>query len=104
MSVDARTTKYRFTQVGAMFALLVLVAVLAVATYAWFTNNAAVNTDSVSVRSDDSRLVVELGDASAGSWSSDGDVAFSSNGPSPLTLYPVSTFDLEGFAECARTD
>ena len=69
MSADPRTTKYRFTQVGAVFALLVLVAVLAAATYAWFTNNAAVNTDSVSVHSDDSRLVVELGDASAGSWS-----------------------------------
>ena len=104
MSADPRITKYRFTQVGAVFALLVLVAVLAAATYAWFTNNAAVNTDSVSVHSDDSRLVVELGDASAGSWSSDGDVAFSSNGPSPLTLYPVSTFNLEGFAECTRTD
>ncbi len=104
MSADPRTTKYRFAQVGAVFALLVLVAVLAAATYAWFTNNAAVNTDSVSVHSDDSRLVVELGDASAGSWSSDGDVAFSSNSPSPLTLYPVSTFDLEGFAECTRTD
>ena len=72
MSADPRTTKYRFAQVGAVFALLVLVAVLAAATYAWFTDNAAVNTDSVSVRSDDSGLVVELGDASAGSWSSEG--------------------------------
>ena len=58
MSADHRTTKYRFTQVGAVFALLVLVAVLAAATYAWFTNNTAVNTDSVSVHSDDSRLVI----------------------------------------------
>ena len=104
MGTGSRTTKYRLTKAGAVFALLVLAAVLVAATYAWFTNNTKVNTDSVSVRSGDSKLVVELGDASAGSWSSDGDVAFSSNSPSPLTLYPVSTFDLEGFAECARTD
>ena len=104
MGTGSRATKYRLTQAGAVFALLVLAAVLVAATYAWFTNNTKVNTDSVSVRSGDSKLVVELGDASAGSWSSDGDVAFSSNSPSPLTLYPVSTFDLEGFAECARTD
>ncbi|WP_294418621.1 hypothetical protein [uncultured Senegalimassilia sp.] len=104
MSTGSRTTKYRFAQVGAVFALLVLAAVLVAATYAWFTNNTKVNTDSVSVRSGDSKLVVELGDASAGGWSSEGDVAFSSNSPSPLTLYPVSTFDLEGFAECSRTD
>ena len=91
-------------QVGIVVALFVLLAALGVATYAWFTNNAAVNTNSVSVHSDDSSLVVDLGDAASGSWSSSGDVALSSNSPDPLTLYPVSTFDLNGFAECTHNN
>ena len=96
--------KLRLTQVGIAFALVAIAAVLMAATYAWFTSNAAVNTNSVAVRSGDSQLVIELGDADAGSWSQSGDAAFSSNSPDPLTLYPVSTFDLNGFAECTRTN
>lgn len=96
--------RLRFVQVGIVVALFVLLAALGVATYAWFTNNAAVNTNSVSVHSDDSSLVVDLGDAASGSWSSSGDVALSSNSPDPLTLYPVSTFDLNGFAECTHNN
>lgn len=91
-------------QVGIVVALFVLLAALGVATYAWFTNNAAVNTNSVSVHSDDSSLVVDLGDTASGSWSSSGDVALSSNSPDPLTLYPVFTFDLNGFAECTHNN
>lgn len=104
MSANSNRAKFRLTQAGTAFVLVVIVAVLIAATYAWFTSNAVVNTNSVSVHSDESKLVVELGDASADRWSSEGDVAFSSNGPNPLTLYPVSTFDLEGFVECTRTD
>lgn len=103
--------RLRFVQVGIVVALFVLLAALGVATYAWFTNNVAVNTNnvavntnSVSVHSDDSSLVVDLGDAASGSWSSSGDVALSSNSPDPLTLYPVSTFDLNGFAECTHNN
>ena len=51
--------RLRFVQVGIVVALFVLLAALGVATYAWFTNNAAVNTNSVSVHSDDSSLVVD---------------------------------------------
>ena len=104
MESNATKAKLRLSQTGAVVVCLVIVAVLVAATYAWFTSNAAVNTNSVSVRSDESRLVVELGDAQANRWTQDGEVAFSSNSPSPLTLYPVSTFDLNGFAECTRTD
>lgn len=104
MSEEQTKAKTKLTQAGTAFVLLVIAAVLVAATYAWFTSNATVNTNSVSVRSDDSRLVLELGDASANRWTQDGDVAFSSNSPSPLTLYPVSTFDLNGFAECTRTN
>ena len=104
MSTNSNRAKFRLTQAGTAFVLVVIVAVLIAATYAWFTSNAVVNTNSVSVHSDESKLVVELGDASADRWSSEGDVAFSSNSPNPLTLYPVSTFDLEGFVECTRTD
>ena len=96
--------RLRFVQVGIVVALFVLLPSLGVATYAWFTNNVAVNTNSVSVHSDDSSLVVDLGDAASGSWSSSGDVALSSNSPDPLTLYPVSTFDLNGFAECTHNN
>lgn len=104
MEPNATKAKLRLSQTGAVLVCLVIVAVLVAATYAWFTSNAAVNTNSVSVHSDESKLVVELGDAQANRWTQDGDVAFSSNSPSPLTLYPVSTFDLNGFAECTRTD
>lgn len=90
--------RLRFVQVGIVVALFVLLAALGVATYAWFTNNVAVNTNSVSVHSDDSSLVVDLGDAASG------DVALSSNSPDSLTLYPVSTFDLNGFAECTHNN
>ncbi len=100
---DSSTARIRLSQAGVVAALLVLLAVLGVATYAWFTSNSKVNTNSVAVHSDDSELVVELGNASTGSWSSSGDVAFSTNSPSDLTLYPVSTFDLSGFAECPYT-
>lgn len=95
-------TRIRFSQIGIAAALLALVAALSVATYAWFTSNAKVNTSSVAVHSDDSELLVELGDASSGSWSSSGDVALSTNSPDDLVLYPVSTFDLSGFVECAN--
>lgn len=104
MDANAKKTKLKLAQAGTAFVLLVIVAVLLAATYAWFTSNATVNTNSVSVRSDESKLVVELGDASSNRWTQEGDVAFSSNSPDPLTLYPVSTFDLDGFAECTRTD
>lgn len=104
MEPNATKAKLRLSQTGAVLVCLVIVAVLVAATYAWFTSNAAVNTNSVSVHSDESKLVVELGDAQANRWTQDGDVAFSSNSPNPLTLYPVSTFDLNGFAECTRTD
>ena len=64
--------------------MVALAATLGAATYAWFTNNMKVNTNSVSVHSDTSKLVLELGDA--------------------VTLYPVSTFDLNGFAACAQNN
>ena len=81
-----------------------LAATLGVATYAWFTSNMKVNTNSVSVRSDTSKLVLELGDASRGSWSQQGDVSLVSNASGAVTLYPVSTFDLNGFAACAQNN
>lgn len=96
--------KLRFAQVGLLLSLLVLVGAGAAATYAWFTSNAVVNTNSVAVHSDDSQLVIELGDATANTWTQQGDAAFSSNSPDPLTLYPVSTYNLDGFAECTRTN
>lgn len=104
MEANQNKAKARLTQVGAAFLCLVILAVLVAATFAWFTSNSAVNTNSVSVRSDESQLVVELGNASNNSWSQQGDVAFETNSPSNLTLYPVSTFDLNGFAECTRTN
>lgn len=104
MEANQNKAKARLTQVGAAFLCLVILAVLVAATFAWFTSNSAVNTNSVSVRSDESQLVVELGNASNNSWSQQGDVAFATNSPSNLTLYPVSTFDLNGFAECTRTN
>ena len=84
--------------------MMALAATLGAATYAWFTSNMKVNTNSVSVRSDTSKLVLELGDASRGSWSQRGDVALASNANGSVTLYPVSTFDLNGFAACAQNN
>ena len=102
-TADSYSARIRLSQAGIVAALLVLLAVLGAATYAWFTSNAKVNTNSVAVDSDSCELVVVLGDASSGTWSSSGEVAFSTNSPSDLTLYPVSTFDLSGFAECPYT-
>ena len=84
--------------------MVALAATLGVATYAWFTSNMKVNTNSVSVHSDTSKLVLELGDASRGSWSQQGDVSLASTASGAVTLYPVSTFDLNGFAACAQNN
>ena len=84
--------------------MVALAATLGVATYAWFTSNMKVNTNSVSVHSDASKLVLELGDADAGSWSQQGDASLVSNTSGTVTLYPVSTFDLNGFAACAQNN
>lgn len=84
--------------------MIVLAATLGLATYAWFSSNMKVNTNSVSVHSDTSELVLELGDAQAGSWSQTGDAALNGNEGDGLTLYPVSTFDLSGFAECTQNN
>ena len=92
----------RGSRVYIVLVMVSIVAVLGVATYAWFTDNMKVDTDSVSVHSDTSELTIQMGDANAGTWSSTGDVAFSTNVPSNLTLSPVSTFDLDGFAECLQ--
>lgn len=94
----------RRTRVYIAAVMLALVAVLGAATYAWFTNNMKVNTNSVTVHSDTSELALELGNASTGSWSSSGDAALSTSSPNDLTLYPVSTFDLNGFAECVQNN
>lgn len=84
--------------------MVALAATLGAATYAWFTSNMKVNTNSVSVHSDTSKLVLELGDADAGSWSQTGDASLSSTASGAATLYPVSTFDLNGFAACAQNN
>ena len=84
--------------------MVVLAATLGAATYAWFTSNMKVNTSSVSVHSDTSKLVLELGDADAGSWSQQGDASLATNASDSVTLYPVSTFDLNGFAACAQNN
>lgn len=84
--------------------MVALAATLGAATYAWFTSNMKVNTNSVSVHSDTSKLVLELGDAGRGSWSQQGDVSLTSNASGAVTLYPVSTFDLNGFAACAQNN
>lgn len=84
--------------------MVALAATLGAATYAWFTNNMKVNTNSVSVHSDTSKLVLELGDADAGSWSQQGDASLASTASGAVTLYPVSTFDLNGFAACAQNN
>lgn len=86
------------------FVMVALAATLGAATYAWFTSNMKVNTNSVSVYSDTSKLVLELGDADRGSWSQQGDVSLTSNASGAVTLYPVSTFDLNGFAACAQNN
>ena len=84
--------------------MVALAATLGVATYAWFTNNMKVNTNSVSVHSDTSKLALELGDADRGSWSQQGDASLTSTASGAVTLYPVSTFDLNGFAACAQNN
>ena len=84
--------------------MVALAATLGAATYAWFTSNMKVNTNSVSVHSDTSKLVLELGDADRGSWSQQGDVSLTSSANGAVTLYPVSTFDLNGFAACAQNN
>ena len=99
--------RLRRSTLGAATLLAVLAASLVVATYAWFTSNARVNTNEVTVRSDDDRLEFRLGDADSGTWSTDGDAALTTNSPlvdGVMTLYPVSTFDLDGFAECVSTN
>lgn len=58
----------------------------------------------MSVHSDTSKLVLELGDADAGSWSQQGDASLASTASGAATLYPVSTFDLNGFAACAQNN
>ncbi len=94
---DARAG--RAARLGIALSLVALAAALSAATYAWFTSNAKVNTNSVAVHSGDSSLVVEMGDDATSTWSSAGDVALSSNSADDLVLYPVSTFDLTGFVE-----
>lgn len=84
--------------------MVALAATLGAATYAWFTSNMKVNTNSVSVHSDTSKLVLELGNADTGNWSQQGDASLSSNASDSVTLYPVSTFDLNGFAACAQNN
>jgi len=63
--------------------MVALAATLGAATYAWFTNNMKVNTNSVSVHSDTSKLVLELGDADAGNWSQQGDASLASTASGP---------------------
>lgn len=84
--------------------MVALAATLSAATYAWFISNMKVNTNSVSVHSDTSKLVLELGDADRGSWSQQGDASLASTASGAATLYPVSTFDLNGFAACAQNN
>lgn len=84
--------------------MVALAATLGAATYAWFTSNMKVNTNSVSVHSDTSKLVLELGDADRGSWSQQGDASLASTANGAVTLYPVSTFDLNGFAACVQNN
>ena len=84
--------------------MVALAATLGAATYAWFTSNMKVNTNSVSVHSDTSKLALELGDADRGSWSQQGDASLASTASGAATLYPVSTFDLNGFAACAQNN
>lgn len=84
--------------------MVTLAATLGAATYAWFTSNMKVNTNSVSVHSDTSKLVLELGDADAGNWSQQGDASLASTSSGSATLYPVSTFDLNGFAACSQNN
>lgn len=94
----------RWGRIYAALVALAIAAVLGVATYAWFTSNMKVDTNSVTVRSDTSELVLQMGDADTGAWSTSGDVALATNAPEDLTLSPVSTFDLDGFAECLQNN
>ena len=102
---DAAARRHaRRARVYIALVMVALAATLGVATYAWFTSNMKVNTNSVSVHSDTFKLLLELGDASRGSWSQQGDVSLVSNASGTVTLYPVSTFDLNGFAACAQNN
>ena len=104
--LESATARRHSRRARAYIALVMvaLAATLGVATYAWFTSNMKVNTNSVSVHSDTSKLVLELGDADRGSWSQQGDVSLTSSANGAVTLYPVSTFDLNGFAACAQNN
>ena len=106
-AVGSDSAARRHTRRARAYIALVMVALaatLGAATYAWFTSNMKVNTNSVSVHSDTSKLVLELGDADAGSWSQQGDASLASTASGAETLYPVSTFDLNGFAACAQNN
>lgn len=102
----ATTTRHHTRRARAYIALVMvaLAATLGAATYAWFTSNMKVNTNSLSVHGDTSKLVLELGDADRGSWSQQGDASLASTANGAVTLYPVSTFDLNGFAACAQNN
>lgn len=89
----------RRARLGIALSLMALALALTAVTFAWFTSNAKVNTNTAAVRSGDSSLVVEMGDDATSTWSSSGDVALSTNCAQDLVLYPVSTFDLVGFAQ-----
>ena len=92
--------------------LIVLVAILAVAivaTYAWFTSNSRVNTNEVSVQSDSDALSFQMSATGDGGWSGSEEYALTSADASvdaggTKRLYPVSTFDLDGFARCTLTN
>ncbi len=97
---DAETRAVsRRARLGIALSLVALAIALSAVTYAWFTSNAKVSTSSVAVHSGDSSLVVQMGDDASSTWSSTGDVALSTNCADDLVLYPVSTFDLDGFAQ-----
>ncbi len=100
VSTDAETRAVsRRARLGIALSLVALAIALSAVTYAWFTSNAKVSTSSVAVHSGDSSLVVQMGDDASSTWSSTGDVALSTNCTDDLVLYPVSTFDLDGFAQ-----
>lgn len=86
-----------------MYALAVIAAVLAVlsaATYAWYTSNQQVKTDTVSAQTGNRDLALQVSSSGGGS--------FRDEEPAPITqvnstdmeyLLPVSTADLAGFVE-----
>lgn len=106
-TVGSDSSAHRHARRARAYIALVMVALaatLGAATYAWFTSNMKVNTNSVSVHSDTSKLVLELGDADASNWTQQGDASLASTASGAATLYPVSTFDLNGFAACAQNN